>query len=242
MNIMNITKTFVIVAFAATSVQSCDSQSGGLLNSAGALGTVQQILTASTNQGFSVLGNTDSFLTNALIEAVIPENLKKINTNLQNLGLGSLVDKEKQYIGQAAAASVAVAKPIVTQAIQEMTLNDAIAIATGGKGAATQYLKDKTQGKLIAAIQPQVESQLQSSGITSLIDNASKGTNLLNSLGAIFGKKQTTSTDLSSSISQYASEQIINGLFEVSKDYEMKNANAAALGNIVESVLSGNSK
>ncbi|MDR3273442.1 MAG: DUF4197 domain-containing protein [Flavobacteriaceae bacterium] len=240
---MKITKTFLIAAFAAVSVQSCDSQAGGLSSgTANSLAVVQQILTASTNQGFSILGNTDSFLTNALIEAVIPEDLKKINTNLQNLGLSSLVEKEKQYIGQAAVSSVAIAKPIVTQAIQEITISDAIGIATGGKGAATEYLKNKTQSKLIAAIQPQVESQLQANGITSLINNAAKGTNLLNTIGSIFGKSQTTSTDLSSSISQYASEQIVNGLFEVSKDYEKKNTNANVLGNILSGVLGGTSQ
>ena len=39
-----------------------------------------------------------------------------------------------------------------------MTVTDAINIASGGKGA-PQHLKNKTRGKLIDAIQPQVDAK-----------------------------------------------------------------------------------
>ena len=239
MKISAISKLVLASTFVVT-VQSCDTTQGSSTASQTGLNSVKQIMTSSTNQGFSVLGNSNSFLTNALVDAVMPDELKKINSKLETLGLSSLVEKEKQYIGKAAEASVDVAKPIITSAIQEMTLTDAISILSGGKGAATQYLKNKTQDKLVAAIQPQVESQLNANGVTSLINNATKDTSVLGALGTILGNKQSTSTDVSGSISQYASQQIVNGLFEVAKDYEVKNSSLS--GSILNSVLGGNSK
>ncbi len=236
MKISTILKSVFTFGLIAISIQSCDTQ-GSAMGSNTGLNMVKQLLTSSTNQGFSVLGDTNTFLTNALIEAVMPDELKKINTKLESVGLSSLVDKEKQYIGKAASASVDVAKPIITSAIQEMTLSDAVSILSGGKGAATQYIKNKTEAKLIAAIQPTVESQLNSNGVTSLINNAVKDKTLQTALGAILGNKSSTSTDVSGSVSQYASKQIVDGLFEVAKDYEVKNSSLGT--NLLNSVLGG---
>ncbi|WP_128331212.1 DUF4197 family protein [Apibacter sp. HY039] len=225
MKISTISKLILASTFVI-SLQSCYTQgSSTSTTSTAGLNTVKQMMTSSTNQGFSVLGNSNSFITNALIEAVMPAELKKINTKLENLGLSSLVTKEKEYIGKAAESSVNVAKPIITSAIQEMTISDAVSILSGGKGAATEYLKNKTQSKLIAAIQPQVESQLNSNGLTSLINNATKDKSVKSAIDALLGNKQSsTNSNVSSSISQYASQQIVDGLFEVAKDYEMKNS------------------
>ncbi|MDR2122110.1 MAG: DUF4197 domain-containing protein [Flavobacteriaceae bacterium] len=202
--------------------QSCDTKSSSVATDT-RLNTVKQILTSGTDQGFSVLGNVDSFLTNTLIDAVIPEELKKINTQLENLGLESLVEKEKQYIGKAAAASVNTVKPIITSAIQELTLSDAISILSGGKGAATQYLKNKTRDKLIEAIQPQVETLLNSGEVLPLINKATKDKTIQSAINIITGNKETTNIEAGSSISRYATEQIVDGLFEVTKDYEVNN-------------------
>lgn len=235
MKIVNFTKRFFISALILAGIFSCETQQGTTSSNSVGLNAVKQLLTSSTNQGFSILGDTDSFLTNALIEAVLPEKLKEINTKLENLGLSSLVEKEKQYIGKAAATSVDIAKPIVTSAIQEITLADAIGIISGGKGAATEYLKSKTERKLIEAIQPEVDDYLNSNGITSLINNATQDNSIKSAFATILGKN-TTTTNVGNSISEYASQQIVDGLFAVAKDYEVKNYN---LSGVLNSVLGG---
>lgn len=236
MIIKNVWKSLLLVSLI--SLMSCDSQ--GNLNSSNSLTSVKQIITSSINQGYSVLGNPDQFLTNALIDAVLPDELKKINTKLESIGLESLVTKEKKYIAQAASSSVEVAKPIISSAIQEMTLSDAVGIIAGGKGAATKYLQQKTEAKLIAAIQPKVESQLNSNGIISMINSASKEKNILGTLGSILGNKKTTSTEVGSSISEYATKHIVKGLFSVAQDYEKKNTNTGE--KIIESIFNSSSQ
>ena len=51
-------------------------------------------------------------MANQLIDAALPQQLRDLNSTLQKLGLNSLVQKEKQYIAQAAAFTVDVSRPI----------------------------------------------------------------------------------------------------------------------------------
>lgn len=67
-----------------------------------------------------------------------------------------------------------------------MTVTDAINIASGGKGAATAYLKNKTREKLIDAIQPQVDAKLNEYGIKS-VNTALSGSSISGILGTILG-------------------------------------------------------
>lgn len=68
-----------------------------------------------------------------------------------------------------------------------MTVTDAINIASGGKGAATAYLKNKTREKLIDAIQPQVDAKLNEYGIVKSVNTALSGSSISGILGTILG-------------------------------------------------------
>jgi hypothetical protein len=74
--------------------------------------------------------------------------------------MGAQVDKAILAINRGAEDAVAFAKPIFIDAIKEMTLTDALNILRGGKDAATQYFKQKTSEKLIAAFSPSVKTSL----------------------------------------------------------------------------------
>ncbi len=71
--------------------------------------------------------------------------------------MGAQVDKAILAINRGAEDAVAFAKPIFVDAIKEMTLTDALNIVKGNKDAATQYFKQKTSEKLIAAFTPSVQ-------------------------------------------------------------------------------------
>jgi hypothetical protein len=74
--------------------------------------------------------------------------------------MNSLVDKAVLAINRGAEDAVGYAKPIFVDAIKEMTIMDALNIVKGQKDAATQYFKDKTTQKLIAAFSPSIKSSL----------------------------------------------------------------------------------
>ncbi len=68
------------------------------------VGALQNLLFNASSQGFNILGNPQEFMTNALIESAMPEELRKVNNTLESVGLGNLVKKrEAIYCGSSKA-------------------------------------------------------------------------------------------------------------------------------------------
>lgn len=209
-----------------TLVSSCGTSSPMGLG----LKAIQAILRTSTNHGFKVMSNPEEFVSSALFEAAMPQKLKDINEKLEAIGMGHLVKQEKQYIAQAAQLTAGIAKPIVNKAINEMTAQDAAHIIAGGKGAATRYLREKTQKQLVQAIQPKINEELNKVGLLKTLNAAIGGGNAGNILGAILGKNSQGQADTTAPISQLASQQVVNGLFKLIENYEVNHRLNPALG------------
>jgi Protein of unknown function (DUF4197) len=106
------------------------------------------------------LNKTDGFFGSEFYKMLLPEDAKKMENTLRNIGMGSQVDKAILSINRGAEDAVAFAKPIFVDAVKEMTLTDALNIIKGSKDAATNYFKEKTKLKLISAFTPSVKSSL----------------------------------------------------------------------------------
>ncbi|RZJ49437.1 MAG: DUF4197 domain-containing protein, partial [Chryseobacterium sp.] len=76
----------------------------------------------------------------------------------------------------------------------------------------------------VAAIAPKVEQELNKYGIVKTINTALSGSNLLGSL--LGGSKSNVNAG---GLSMLASEQIVNGLFNIIEDHEKQNS-ASLLG------------
>ena len=199
------------VGFIATSTQSCVA----IATTVG-LPILKKILIGGVTKGLGIFKDKDSFLGNELISAALPQKLKDINSTLEKIGLSSLVNKEKGYIADAAAFVAPIAEPILVNTINNMTTEDAQKIAQSGSGAATAYLKEKSSAQLIAAIAPKVDAKLNEFGIVKSINLALKGNNLLGSLTG----NQTTNTSATAGLSNLATEQMVNGIFNIIENYE----------------------
>ncbi|KMQ70299.1 hypothetical protein ACM44_13145 [Chryseobacterium koreense CCUG 49689] len=212
------------VATLGTTTQSCLA----LATSSVGLTILKQILLGGITKGLDIFSNKDSFLANQLIEAALPQQLKSINNTLTNLGLSNLVQKEKEYIAQAAAFTVETSRPILVNAVNSLTAEDAARIVQGGSGAATQILRERTSQQLMAAIAPKVDAKLNEFGIIKTLNTALTGNNILTT---ILGGQNTSVT---SGISHFASEQMVNGLFNIIQNHEQQNSGQImnALGGI----------
>ncbi|MGZ5191725.1 MAG: DUF4197 family protein, partial [Flavisolibacter sp.] len=204
------------VATLGTTTQSCLA----LATSSVGLAVLKQILLGGITKGLNIFADKDSFMANQLIDAALPQQLKDINNTLQKLGLSSLVQKEKQYIAQAAAFTVETSRPILVNAVNSLTAEDAARIVQGGSGAATQILKERTSQQLMAAIAPKVDAKLNEFGLVNSLNSALQGSNIL---GSILGTQNSTSS-LTGGISRFASEQMVNGLFNIIQSHEQQNA------------------
>ncbi|OWR14376.1 DUF4197 family protein [Chryseobacterium sp. VAUSW3] len=204
------------VATLGTTTQSCLA----LATSSVGLAVLKQILLGGITKGLNIFSDKDSFMANQLIDAALPQQLKDLNSTLQKLGLNSLVQKEKQYIAQAAAFTVDVSRPILVNAVNSLTAEDAARIVQGGSGAATQILKERTSAQLMAAIAPKVDAKLNEFGLVSSLNSALQGSNIL---GNILGGQNSTNS-LTGGISRFASQQMVNGLFNIIENHEQQNA------------------
>lgn len=218
-NNKKMTKNTILVATMAvvtlgTTTQSCVA----LATSSVGLAVLKQILLGGIIKGLNIFSNKDSFLSNQLIAAAMPQQLKDVNSTLQKLGLSNLVQKEKEYIAQAAQFTVETSRPILVNAVNSLTADDAARILQGGTGVATQILRDKTSQQLMAAIAPKVDAKLNEYGIVKSLNSALSGSSIL---GNLLGGQ--TSSSVTGGISRFASEQMVNGLFNIIQNHEEQN-------------------
>lgn len=204
----------VSVVTLGTTAQSCLA----LATSSVGIAIIKQVLLGGITKGLNIFKNKDAFLQNDLINAAMPQSLVKINNVLQTVA-PNLVSKEKDYIAQAAAYTVNISEPILTNAVNNLNADDVTRIANGT--TATQILKEKTSEQLVAAIMPKVDEKLNSFGIVKSMNTALSANNLL---GSLFGNG-TSGLSATGSLSKLASEQMVNGLFSIVEQHEQQNQN-----------------
>lgn len=215
------TKNTIIVAAMSvatfgTTTQSCMAVATSNIG----MTILKQILLGGITKGLNIFSDKNSFLANQLIEAALPQQLKSINSTLEKIGLSSLVQKEKEYIAQAAAFTVETSRPILINAVNSLSAADVGKIVQGGSGAATQLLRERTSQQLMAAIAPKVEAKLNEFGIVKTLNSALSGSNML---GTLLGS-QNSSSSVTGNISRFASEQMVNGLFNIIQNHEQQNS------------------
>lgn len=206
-------------AVVSSTLQSCST----LATSDLGLAVIKRVLLGGINKGISIYSNRDAFLQNNLVDKALPKELRDINNTLEKIA-PSLVAKEREYIADAAVYTINISRPILENAVNSLNAQDATRIIQGEKGTATQILKERTSEQLIAAIAPKVEQEFNKYGIVKTINTALSGSNLLGSL--LGGNKSNVNAG---GLSMLASEQIVNGLFNIIEDHEKQNS-ASLLG------------
>ena len=121
---------------------------------------IREALDQGVGRGITLLNKQDGFFGSQAYKLFLPAEAQRIENTLRQLGMGSMVDRAILQINRAAEDAVGYARPIFLDAIREMTIADAINIIRGPKDAATQYFRQKTTDKLIAAFSPTIKSSL----------------------------------------------------------------------------------
>jgi uncharacterized protein YceK len=159
-------RKFVLILSTAFLLSGCDVISklpmgtGGGVTEAEAGAGVKEALVQGVTNAVLNLNKTDGFFGSNIYKVLLPPDAVKIENTLRDLGMGKKVDQAILSINRAAEDAVGFAKPIFADAIREMTIMDAINIVRGSKDAATNYFREKTTQKLIAAFSPQIKASL----------------------------------------------------------------------------------
>ena len=178
------------------------TQQSGALSSVDISNGLKQALELGIAQGVDLLSQKDGYYGNSLAKILFPEPLQKVDNTLRSIGLGSLADEGVKLLNRAAEDAVTEAKPIFINAVKNLSFSDATAILTGGKNAATDYLKKTTTQSLIQAFSPKIQASLGKVGAdqvwSSIIDK-------YNAVPLV----SKVNPDLTS----YVTEKAIDGLF-----------------------------
>lgn len=162
---------------------------------------LKEALVAGTEKGSAALAATDGFFANAALKILLPPEAKKVESTLRSVGMGKQVDDAILTMNRAAEDACKSAAPIFTNAIKQMSFQDALSILKGADTAATAYLRNKTTPQLTEAFRPVIEQSLQK------VD-ATKHWNTL-----ITAYNKFSLQKINPDLSAYVTERAMNGIF-----------------------------
>ncbi|KQR91467.1 hypothetical protein ASG01_13930 [Chryseobacterium sp. Leaf180] len=197
-------------AVITTSVQSCATLATTDLGMA----IVKKMLLRGIDRATATYSSKDAFMRNDLIEKALPKNLREIYNTLQRVA-PSLVARQKENIAEVAVSTVNISKPILQNAVNNLTKEDVRRIVQGGKGVATTILIEKSSQQLVQALAPRVEQELNKYGVTKTLNTALSGSNILG--GLLGGTRNEVN---SGGLSMLVSEQLVNGMYNIIRQTE----------------------
>jgi len=112
------------------------------------------------------LGKNNGYFANQNVKILLPEDIRKTETVLRDIGLGPKLDEFTLSMNRAAEKAAPLATDIFLTAITEISFDDAAKILKGGNTAATDYLKNKTYTKLFDLFQPAVRKAMNDYKVT----------------------------------------------------------------------------
>lgn len=165
------------------------------------------------------LNKEDGFFKDAFYKIFLPEDAKKIERTLRDLGMGNMVDKAILQINRGAEDAAGYAKPIFVDAIRRMDIGDAIGLVKNGDTSATHFFREKTTAQLVAAFLPVIKSSLEKVNATKYYGD----------IVTRYNNFPTTIKKINPDLPEYVTGKAVNALFDlVAKEEKNIRSNFAA--------------
>ena len=173
-------KKIIFASIVLITITSCSElqqvinqlpQGGGVLSQTEIASGLRQALDFGIDKQVSKLTQKDGFFKNELVKILLPEELKKVDKTLRDIGLSSLADEGLKILNRAAEDAVKEATPIFIDAVKGITFSDAKNILLGEKNAATQYLSQKTETALYSKFHPVIKNSFGKVGADQIWEN-----------------------------------------------------------------------
>jgi len=197
-------------------LESMGSEEGALSNQE-VVGGLKEALNVGIKNSTKLTSQLDGFYKNPEIFIPFPEEAIKVKNTAMDLGLENQVKKFEMTLNRAAEEASKEATAVFLNAITNMSLEDGFKILKGGKGAATDYLKESTRAQLIEKFSPKVQNAIETVELTKYWKPL---INKYNSVSALnpFGNQEQINPDLNS----YVTDKAIDGLFTMVEKEENK--------------------
>jgi len=145
--------------------------SGGELTLSEIDAGLRQALEIGTERVAGQIGVTNGYWQDPQIQIPLPGRLGDVQSQLARVGLSGPLDDLQLRMNRAAEDAVPAGKRIVIDAVQSITIEDAVGILRGGDSAATDFLRRRTEDNLRGLFTPYVESALEGSGAYQVLDS-----------------------------------------------------------------------
>jgi hypothetical protein len=165
---------------------------------------LKEALTRGADAAVAQLGQKDGFFGNAALKIPLPPSLQKAEKAMRLFGMGKQADELVLSMNRAAEAAVPQAKTLLVDAVKAMTLEDAKGILTGGKTAATDFFRSKTEAQLTERFGPIVKASTDKVGLAQQYNQYAGAAAQFN----LIDKKQA-------SVEQYVTQQALDRLYTV---------------------------
>ncbi|MDT0293142.1 DUF4197 domain-containing protein [Mesonia ostreae] len=175
---------------------------------------LKQALDKGIDQQVQKLTQENGFYGNSAVKILLPEELRKVEKGLRDIGLNSLADEGIKALNRAAEDAVKEATPIFVSAVREMTFADAKNILMGDNRAATNYLESKTNSTLYQKFNPVIKNSFSKVGADQIWSN------LIQKYNSI-PLAQNVNPDLT----DYVTKQALEGVFTMiaKEEVEIRN-------------------
>jgi hypothetical protein len=159
-------------------------------------------LSQAADVAITTLGKTDGFMGNPEVRIPLPGKLAKAAKKLRKLGMAKQTDALQLAMNRAAETAVPEAKTLFVEAIQNMSVNDALAIVRGPQDAATQYFKTAMSDKLTERFLP-------------IVSKATANVNLARQYNDVAGRASALGLvdQRDASLDGYVTRKALDGLF-----------------------------
>ncbi len=150
----------------------------------------------------SKLTAKDGFFRNQLVKILLPDELKKVDKTLRDVGLGKLADEGLRILNRAAEDAVKEATPIFVDAVKGISFADAKQILLGSDSAATSYLEQNTRKKLYDRFNPVIKNSFKKVGADQIWSNIITKYNNL-----------PLTNDVNPDLTDYTTKEALDGVF-----------------------------
>lgn len=173
---------------------------GGIDISAG----LKEALNNGISKQVTKLTTVDGFYKNEAVKILLPDELKKVDSSLRKIGLGSMADEGLKILNRAAEDAVKEATPIFVDAVMNMSFTDAKSILMGNENSATTYLQNSTSTALYGKFNPVIKNSFTKVGADKVWSNIINRYN-----GIPFVKK------VNPDLTDYVTNQAMAGVFKM---------------------------
>jgi len=170
---------------------------------------LKEALKVGAENSVKLTGKTDGYFKNEAIKILMPSNLRPLERGLRAVGFGPKIDSFILSMNRSAETAAPAARKIFTDAILEMSFDDARKILSGGDTAATDYFKAKTTDRLTTAFRPFVEKTMSENGVVKQYEGLTEQYKSIP-----FAKSETFD------VNKYVVEKALDGLFYELADQE----------------------